>query len=121
MNRVSLNILIGLSRVVLVGVSLLFFIPLVLALIVDIGNRMMVVASWPPSGHFLRSLALFMCLPIQTVATVRHRHNAFPLYAVLSTITASIALIGTDAGTFFSPTALSAAFVLYLGTKWRKP
>ncbi len=114
MNRISLNILTGLSRVVLIGVSLLFFIPLVLALIVDIGNRTTVATAWPPSGLFLRSLVLLICLPIHTIATIRHWHNEFPVYAVLSAITASVALIGTDAGTFFCPTALSAAFVLYL-------
>lgn len=121
MNRVSLSVTISLCSVVLIGVSLLVFIPLVLALLIDIGNRSTAVTSWPPSGQFLRTFVLLICLPIHTTAAVRHWHHAFPLYAVLSSITASAALIGTDAGTFFCPTALSAAFVLYVGSRWRKP
>ena len=121
MNIVCLRILTCLARVILVGVSLLLFITIVLTLLVDIGNRTTAVTSWPPSDHLLRSLVLLICLPIHTTAAVRHWHHTFPLYAVLSTITASFALIGTDAGTFFVPTALSAAFVLYVGTRWRQP
>ena len=121
MNIVRLRILIYLARAILVGVSLMLFIPLVPALVVDIGNRTTTVTSWPPSGQFVRSLVLLICLPIHTAAAVRRWHHAFPLYAVLSAITASIALNGTDAGTFFVPTAISAAFVLYVGTRWRQP
>lgn len=121
MNRVSLRILTSLARLVLVGVSLLLFIPLVPALLIDIGNRSTAVTQWPPSGNFVRSLVLLICLPMHTIAAIRHWHNAFPLYAALSAITAGIAVIGTDAGTFFFPTALCSASVLYWGTRCLQP
>lgn len=121
MIRVGVKLLSGLARLVLVGVSLLFLIPLVPALLVDIANRTPAITSWPPSGQLLRSLVLLICLPIHILAAIRHWHNEFPLYAVLSVITASVALIDTDAGKFFCPTALSAVFVLYVGTRRQQP
>ena len=121
MIRVGVRILTGLARLVLVGLSLLFLIPLVLALLVDMGNRTPATTSWPPSGQLLRSLVLLVSLPIHTVAAVSRWQNVFPLYAVLSAISASVALMGTDAGAFFCPTALSAAFILYVGTRWQQP
>jgi hypothetical protein len=118
MNVIGLKLLTSLARAVLIGVSLLILVPLVLALLADMGARSAEVTSWPPSVLFLRSMVLLVCLPIHTVAAIRRRHGVFPLHAVLSVIIANLALIGTDAGAFFCPVSLTAVVVVFCGSYW---
>jgi hypothetical protein len=112
-----MRFLTGLARASLIGVSLLIFLPLVIALAVDIANRKLQLTTWPPSGSTVWALVLVFCLPIHTLAAFRRRHEAFPVAAVLSVITANLALIGTDAGTFFCPTSLAALVVIFFGSR----
>lgn len=118
MNVFCIKLLTLLARAALVGVSLLFLVPLVLAFLVDMGNRSAAMTFWPPSELFLRSIVLVICLPIHIVATIRRPHEVFPKYAVLSVFAANLAMVGTDAGTFFCPISLTALVVIFCGSYW---
>lgn len=116
-----MKLLAGLARVLLIGVSLLIFLPLVPALVIDVANRKFLLTTWPHSVSTIRAVVLVVCLPIHTLAAFRRRHEALPAYAVLSVITANLALMGTDAGQFFCPTSLAAMIVIICDNYWRHP